>query len=161
MKQAFLIIAHEHMLIVKQLVKLLDSEEVDIYILIDSKSEKPFLRTKKSNLYFCPSIDIRWGDVSQIYAELLLFENAYENGPYMYYHLLSGVDLPIKNIEKICDFFKKNYGKEFVGFTANDNWIERIAKYHLFTRYYKVTGRKGVIINFFSTVCRENSKCFV
>lgn len=78
-------------------------------------------------------------------AELLLLETASMKGPYDYYHLLSGVDLPIKSQDYIHHFFEKNKGYEFVPYScgeANLKDLERkVFKYHLFCRYYKIPPR--------------------
>ena len=74
------------------------------------------LCTKYARLFVLKKrIDIRWGHVSLIKAEMLLFEAALTNGPYAYYHLLSGADLLIKPLDLFFNFFEKNDGKEFVG----------------------------------------------
>lgn len=56
---------------------------------------------------------------------------------YDYFHLLSGVDLPIKTNSQIHDFFRQNAGKEFIGFNNNEfaerDLFERLSYYHLFT----------------------------
>ena len=142
MKQAFLIIAHHQYDILKTLVKLLDNVSTDIYIHIDKKSSLPQnLETIHSKLFLLKKrIDVRWGDYSQIQTELLLFKTAYNNGPYLYYHLLSGVDLPIKPINYIISFFEKNKGKEFIGFVKEESWLYKINSFHFFTKYYHTKG---------------------
>lgn len=84
-------------------------------------------------------LDVRWGDFNQIEVEQLLFEEAFRDGPYEYYHLLSGVDLPIKPIGEIIDFFEANKSKEFVGFNTNIQ-KRRILRYYSFTRHLKERG---------------------
>ena len=73
MKHAFLIIAHSQYNILQVLVELLDHPQTDIFILIDKKSTMPDnICCKKSKLFLLKDrIDIRWGDISQIKAELL------------------------------------------------------------------------------------------
>lgn len=46
---------------------------------------------------------------------LLLREALSDNNDY--YHLLSGMDLPLHNMDYIDDFFVKHQGKEFIHFT--------------------------------------------
>ena len=86
-------------------------------------------------------IAVYWGDISQVQVEYMLFERAFSQGPYAYYHLLSGVDLPIKSQDYIHAFFQKNQGKEFVGFwtdAAHRRDLHRkVYRYYLFTRYFK------------------------
>lgn len=64
-------------------------------------------------------IDARWGDYSLVEVELSLFREAFNNGEYEYYHLLSGVDLPIKSQNYIHDFCKIHKGTEFIGIAQN------------------------------------------
>ena len=84
---------------------------------------------------------VYWGDISQVQVEYMLFERAFSQGPYAYYHLLSGVDLPIKSQDYIHAFFQKNQGKEFVGFWTNAahrrDLHRKVYRYYLFTRYFK------------------------
>lgn len=145
MKQAFLIIAHTDYYVLRTLISILDNTDCDIYLLVDKKS--PIckdLHTIHTNLYFIRRIDIRWGHISQVKAEMRLFEAALKNGPYLYYHLLSGVDLPIKPIEQILSFFEQNQGKEFVGFVPDGTWEEtKVTKFHFLIKYYKMSGQMG------------------
>lgn len=158
MKHAYLIIAHNEPLILKTLISLIDDVRNDIYILIDKRSEliKTNIKTNYSSLFYCDRIKIYWGDYSQIQAELLLFEAAFKNGPYAYYHLLSGVCLPIKSQNYIHDFFEKNNGKEFVGFIFSDFSKEDINRkiyyYHLWVSnflkpnlFFRLTRLQGII----------------
>lgn len=64
---------------------------------------------------------------------MLLFKTAALNGPYVYYHLLSGQDLPIKTQNIIQDYFNNNNGKEFIRFQqpSFDNF-DRVCYYHFF-----------------------------
>lgn len=110
-KHAYLIIAHNEFEILKILLSMLDDERNDIYLHIDKKVRNIDLtefQTKKSKLIILDKrVDVRWGDYSQIKLELLLFETAYKNSKYTYFHLLSGVDLPIQTQDYIHRFFLK------------------------------------------------------
>lgn len=122
MKHAFLIIAHNEYPILEVLLSMLDDERNDIYLHIDKRAVALYqkikgFKTKKAGFYLIEkSIKVYWGDISLVKAEYLLFETALKNGTYVYYHLLSGTDLPIKSQDYIHEFFHKNSGKEFVGF---------------------------------------------
>lgn len=153
MKHAFLILAHNEPKILQTLITLLDNKNHDIYVHIDKKNTLPNIQTTYSHIYFLTQrIDVRWGDISIIEAELLLYKTANNNGPYLYYHLLSGVDLPLKSNIYIDDFFLKNKGKEFVGFSPlNEDFIWRVNRYHFFTRHYNIKGMKGF---FFKSIRR-------
>lgn len=136
---AYLIMAHDDFYILEKLLRLLDDKRNDIYLHIDKKVKnfdfdyyKKML--KKSNLYYVKRLDVRWSDYSQIKCELNLLEAAIKK-KYDYYHLLSGVDLPLKNQDYIHNFFK-NEDKEFVVFRdingLDEVRKERIKYYHLF-----------------------------
>lgn len=64
------------------------------------------------------------------------------NVNYSYYHLISGVDLPIKSQDYIHDFFLKYQGKEFIGFTQGDIRKEidrKVRRYHFFSKDFRST----------------------
>lgn len=125
-KHAYLIQAHDQFGLLKMLVQELDDPLNDIYIHIDKKS-KNFDRdniksaVQRSKTFFVDSISVVWGGESQIRAELRLFKAAYNNEQeYIYYHLISGVDYPIKTQKEIHDYFEKNRGKEFIEYWDRD-----------------------------------------
>ena len=111
MRHAYLIIAHNQFALLRKEIDLLDCPENDIFIHIDKKA-KGFCEDdfkdicKHSKVTFVPRIDVRWGGLSQVEVEYLLLEYAVK-GKYDYYHLLSGVDLPIKSNEEISNWFKE------------------------------------------------------
>lgn len=97
---------------------------------------------QKAGFYLIENpIKVYWGDISQVQVEYLLFETALSHGPYAYYHLLSGTDLPIKSQDYIHAFFQQNAGKEFVGFwqdAAHQRDLERkVFRYYFFTKRLK------------------------
>ena len=118
MKHAFLIIAHDNIPLLETLVNCLDDVRNDIYIHWDAKAgDNPFLKVVNSGLFFLRErVDVRWAGFSMVEAEYLLFKAAFKNGPYEYYHLLSGVDLPIKSQDYIHSKCEKMAGTEFIGF---------------------------------------------
>lgn len=142
-KHAYLIMAHNDPYVFHKLVSLLDDERNDIFVHIDKKadfSQFNDVKTEKSNLYFTDRIDNRWGAFTQIKTELLLFRTARKHGHYGRYHLLSGVDLPLKTQDEIHDFFDAHADKEFIGFapqSADDDIRYKTSYYHIFLKYYK------------------------
>lgn len=66
------------------------------------------------------SVTITIGGQSQIVVELELLRSANAKRKYDYYHLLSGVDLPLKSQDYIHSFFAQHRGKEFVGITHSE-----------------------------------------
>lgn len=145
-KHAYLILAHNNYYILEKLIKLLDDERNDIFIHVDKKidgfDEQFFLKlVKKSSLIFIqPRVDVKWGHVTFVEAEFLLFRRACEHGYYSYYHLISDVDLPIKSQDYIHGFFAQNNGKEFLGIsTDNQRRVEyKVTKVHVSTSFYKL-----------------------
>lgn len=122
MKHAYLIIAHTDYNLLQQLVQQLDDARNDLYIHIDRKADFDCkkIRTCHSGLYVLPQrISAYWGDYSLVEVELLLFETAFKRGAYSYYHLLSGVDLPIQSQDFIHHYCEQHNGTEFIGFSQN------------------------------------------
>lgn len=144
-RHAYLIVAHNEFEILKVLLSMLDDERNDIYLHIDKKVHNIDLtefQTQKSGLYILDKrINVIWGDISLIKVELLLFETAYKNGQYSYFHLLSGVDLPIQSQDYIHHFFDSNNGFEFVGFNHSNLCKRRVMKYFILTSYYKYNNK--------------------
>ncbi len=140
MRHAFLIIAHDNPEILYAQLEALDSENNDFYYHLDKRMNinKMDLEryAKKSKIYYVNPQKIYWGHYSQVECELRLLETALNNRTkYDYYHLLSGVDMPLKSCQDIHAFFKKNNGKEYIHFdekTVDENIRERISMYHLF-----------------------------
>ena len=151
MKHAYLIIAHNKYPQLQLLINLLDDPRNDIFVHIDKKSELPELIAPNfSKLAILDKrIDTRWGDISLVETELLLLKTAYNSGQYEYFHMISGIDLPIKPNDYIHDFFENYKGLEFVGYIApseDANYYFRCKRFHLFTRYYKT---KNILLKIF------------
>ena len=141
-KHAYLIIAHNEFNILHFLISALDDVRNDIYVHFDAKvSQYPNLECQNSTIYILEDRKkVYWGDYSQIEAELALFESAFNKQrsvgvEYLYYHLISGVDIPLRNQDFIHSFFKVHQGKEFLGFVQEDLSVELRKKaqiFHLF-----------------------------
>ncbi|MBO4498948.1 MAG: hypothetical protein J5732_01690 [Bacteroidaceae bacterium] len=138
MKHAYLIIAHNEFEVLQLLLKAIDDVRNDIYVHIDKKVKVlPKLSVNYSKLYVLEKrIDVRWGHVSQIKTELLLFETALENGLYEYYHLISGTHLPLKNQNEIHSFFDSVKGCEVMRLWSLDKGDAdfKLRRYHFFTK---------------------------
>lgn len=131
-KHAYLLETHQYSKVLETLVRMIDDERNDIYVHIDKKVRNPYSHliaqhVRKSELYFVKNVKVYWGHVSMVKAEYSLFQAAFENGPYFYYHLLSGNDLPIKSQDDIHAFFALHQGEEFIhlGFINEDRlrWV--------------------------------------
>lgn len=119
-RHAYLILAHKNPNQLRKLIEMLDSPQNDIFVHIDSKAadfkQEMFKGIcKNSSLVILPErIKVNWGGVSIMRAELALLKSATSKEKYDYYHLLSGMDLPIKSQEEIHSFFDRHKGKEFI-----------------------------------------------
>lgn len=157
-RHAYLILAHNQWDLLEQLLVVLDDERNDIYLHIDKKAvnvPESRLQNKvvKSNLYFVKRRNIVWGGTQMVSCTLSMLEQAGES--YSYYHLISGVDFPIKSQDYIHSFFDNNLGKQFVDFDWNaiksGICINRMKYYHFFiniigkgdnpSAFYRVLGK--------------------
>ena len=116
MKHAFLILAHTDPEQLKRLISSLDSETSLFYIHWDKKNEtilykSPIIQELKthSNIHFIKDrLKIYWGGFSIVQATILLLKEAFKTSEITYFHLLSGIDYPLKPLSYILHFFKDN-----------------------------------------------------
>lgn len=116
---------------------MLDEERNNIFVHIDKKVENfNFLQfsniCKKSSLYFTKKrLNVKWGDFSQVKNEIQLYETVFKKGKYKYYHLLSGVDLPLKSQNEIHYLLKDD--KEYIYFKKHPSvWdYQHLSRFHM------------------------------
>lgn len=137
-RHAYLILAHTAPEQLRRLIALLDDPRNDIFVHIDKRAsfapEDLYGAARMSGLYFTDNrVAVHWGGVSIMYAELELLDKATKTGTYSYYHLLSGMDLPIKTQDTIHEFFDANTGWEFIDmWKMEDHTLNRVRYYSLF-----------------------------
>lgn len=136
MRHAFLIIAHDCIDELQYLIKALDNNYNDIFIHLDKRAsfgpEELSGLVSHSTLTFLKRQKVVWGGSSQIEVELNLFEAAYAEHQYQYFHLLSGVDYPVKPMSYIHNFFENHNGENFIKIEDNpSNFDMRFDQYHL------------------------------
>lgn len=137
-KHAYLIMAHTNFNQLQTLISILDDPRNDIYVHVDKRATKfneRYYVTKFSKLIFINRKAVNWGAYSQIDCEIRLLKAAKDSGiTYSYYHLLSGLDFPIKDQNYIHSFFEKNEGKEFLDFDpkSDNNTFDRVKYYYFF-----------------------------
>ena len=144
MKHAYLILAHGSFDLLRLLISRLDDSRNDIFVHMDKKVKAlPELHAERAGLYFTQErVDVRWGDWTVVEAEYVLFTEAVAKGSYQYYHLLSGVDLPMKSQDYIHEFCERNSGKEFIGYTLTEitpEVVRKVQRWHLFPEDFKNT----------------------
>lgn len=118
MKHAYMICAWTQAEQLKKLIRALDYSDNDLFIHWDIKSEtdaKEFEGVaSQCGVYFIPRMSVTWGGGSQVVCILNLLEAAYtHNANYGYYHMMSGVDFPVKSHEYIDQFFNDHAGELF------------------------------------------------
>ena len=95
---------------------------------------------KQSKLVFVKPMKVSWGGDSLMKAEMRLLTEATKT-PHQYYHLISGLDLPLKTQDEIHAFFQKNAGYDFVALeidrphNCNKNFMDRLNYYYWFQNY--------------------------
>jgi len=141
MRHAWLIIAHNEFGILQRLISALDRSESDIFVHIDKKvTALPELRVEKSHLNVLHGrVDVRWGSVRQIQCEFALLEAAAINGPYDYYHIISGTTLPLKEMPEIDRYFEAKAGCSVCSGLCKDLPYQetlKVRRYNLFLRNY-------------------------
>ena len=146
-KHAYLFIAHNNWEQLSFLINILDDPRNDFFILIDAKAktfdENDFLRScRPNNIHFVEPVKIHWGDYSQIEAELSLLKASTSAGRYIYYHLLSAVDLPLKTQDEIHEFFYLNQGAEFVDFDSYEDISQAKERAGYYYYLQKLIGRR-------------------
>jgi len=131
-RHAYLILAHACPGQLRKLLILLDDPRNDLYVHLDLKADfSPDLFagccTHSSVHWIEPRLRVAWAGYSMIEAILALMKTAAPEG-YAYYHLISGLDLPVKDQDTIHSFFERHQGEEFL-----DLWKESP---HTHTRYH-------------------------
>lgn len=143
-RHAYLIIAHSHLRQLQKLLLALDDPRNDIFIHIDAKSNieiskvtPPLMRYSK--VEFCKQIDVRWGNISLIQAEMNLFELASQI-EHSYYHLISGIDLPLHSQAYIHKYFEgKNL--EYIGYSQKWDVRSRVFCHNVFMQHMRFPNR--------------------
>ena len=127
-RHAFLIMVHTDMYTVKALFRMLDYDSNTIFLNVDPKfSDFSIDEIQTNNLTIAKILnnELTWGDYSQVACELQLLKYAVDEGPFHYYHLLSGQDLPIKDHDHIMDFFR-NEDKIFINRLSMEHFEYRV-----------------------------------
>ncbi|MUH59883.1 beta-1,6-N-acetylglucosaminyltransferase [Bifidobacterium canis] len=118
-KHAYLIMAHSSFSELQYLLSMIDDARNDIFLHIDKKTNNVPMNeltnsVHHSRLFFTPRLNVVWGGSSQIDCEMLLFSEAARVSHYDYYHLISGVDVPVKSQDYIHDYCQRYRGLNFI-----------------------------------------------
>lgn len=153
-RHAYCIMAHCNWRQLQLLIGTLDDARNDIFLHIDKKVKADFdvwggnIEVRYSKLYYVENIDVRWGDISLLDCEMLLFRKVVDMGEcYSRVHLISGGDLPLKSQDEIHNFFL-NKKEEFLVVKHDLKFVRRLKFYHFFVRDI----RTSLIANIFRRV---------
>ena len=156
-KHAYLIIAHNNVEFLKRELQLLDDSRNDIYLHLDCKMPnvtetelKGVL--KQASLFFVDREDVKWGGYSIVRVTMSLLKAAYKRGPYSFYHLISGADLPLHSQDYIHDFFDAHEGFEFVAYDRPvmlEQAKKRVSRFYLFQDLYGRKHKKFPFVMFY------------
>ena len=152
-RHAYLILAHTNFGQLRKLIELLDDPRNDIFVHVDRhasfNTDKWDKVCRSSRLIFLKDrIGVNWGGISIMRAELKLLKEATRTQQYDFYHLLSGMDLPIKNQDRIHEFFGAHSGKEFINFWEFKNTTS--SRFHYYTLFPEGAG--FFVTNFLNNV---------
>ena len=156
-----LIMAHNQFEILELLMKQLDHERNDLYIHVDQKvkgfDQKHFENVcTHCKVRFVPRMKVYWGESSMVDCELMLLNEAMASGEdYMYLHLLSGVDLQIKNTDEIHQFFDEHPYKQFLAFRNTQSGLKGMQHYFYFMRLREFSKPLAKGLNYFSQKIQE------
>ncbi|MGM9553174.1 MAG: beta-1,6-N-acetylglucosaminyltransferase [Faecousia sp.] len=123
-RHAYLIISHQNFKQLEILMSLLDYEANDIYVHIDKKSKLSGFEREKlkrvlrhSEMSFVKSRKVSWGADSLMKVEITLLQEATKRN-HVYYHLLSGADLPLKTQSYIHEKLNRD-GRDYIALETN------------------------------------------
>lgn len=142
-RHAYLILAHERFDQLRSLLALLDDIRNDIFIHFDARIAVPddiAGACRQATLSVLPDrMRVVWGTEDIFLAELKLLAAATWT-PHVYYHLLSGVDLPLRTQAEIrakCGPEAAAAGIQFIGFDRLEDYSDRIRLHHWLQRWVR------------------------
>lgn len=149
LRHAYMIITHGNFPILEKQLRFLDSENADFFIHVDAKVqsfdfEKYRAVPRRSRVTFVDRRSVFWGHFSLVECELELMRAAAKIG-YDYYHLLSGVDVPIKTREHIEHFFDGAEGTNYLTFEAPAISRRRLARVRYYYPFLELNIRRPVV----------------
>ena len=150
MKQAILITAYTQLEFLDEIIRFFD-EDFDFYIHIDKKTKTGDLSfLDKPNVKVYSKYRVQWGSEKHLRAIVLLMEEAWKNGGYSYFHLITGSDYPIKPLAEFKSFFgdgnKNNYIEWYELPRASwvmEGGIERVKYYWIGNTRFDIRGKVG------------------
>lgn len=139
-RHAYLVFAHQNPAQLETLLRLIDHPQNDIFLHLDPLAHD-FNRARlqatvrQGTLRVYSIQHCGWGSETLIDGILALLAEASQT-EHLYYHLLSGMDLPLRPQAEIQAFFEAEPGREWIDFGAETIspalLADRLKTYHLF-----------------------------
>lgn len=140
---AFLIQCHNNQSQLLRLVERLDSPFSKFYIHVDKRHGKEMMNSEEvaklrsmTNVTFVKPIEVYWGDFSQARSTLILMEEAYKDECIKRFHLLSGIDYPLKSTNDILQFFENDNHDYIQWLPKESNLRYYIDRYYFYGNKY-------------------------
>lgn len=153
MKNAILILAHKEFPLLLHLVDYF-SQDCYVFIHIDkkanvSKQDISILLSKPQVIAVYRKYNVNWGGFSILRTELFLFKEAIRLCDATYFHIISGLDYPIKPLTAFLDFFERNQNLNFISCgNVGDNRLKKknaYFRYQYFLPYDQFRGNRKQI----------------
>ena len=125
MKIAIIVICHQNSEQLNDLLLALDHPSIDCFVHIDKKaslSSEDII--KRENVIVLPDnyrVDVQWGKISLIDAEINAIEFARKKGLYDFFWICSGQDYIIKPINHIVSWFNNHKTNDFIQLIESKN----------------------------------------
>lgn len=158
--QAVLIIAHRDIEQVQNLALFLN-KQFNVYIHFDTKmsvSKETLEFFKCQGIHCISKVNVHWGSWSIGQVEVELLKEALKNKDNDYFHLISGMDWPVKPLRDIYNFYENNPScylwcynikNQYKGGEPMTNWVKYYFPYDLINRrslFGKIYHRVSVLV---------------
>lgn len=116
MELCYLILAHERILQLRDLIIRLSGEHVHFVVHVDRKcgEDISLLSSIPGCTVLSDRFSVTWGSIMVVESVLALCRRAVEEGPYDYYVLLSGSDYPVKSAAYLYRFFSLHRANNYM-----------------------------------------------
>ncbi len=144
MKQAILITAYKNFDHLMDIINFFD-DDFNIYIHVDKKFKPKknvidAINSAKNVVFITSKYSVNWGGLNHLKSYLLLSEHALKNNENIYFHLISGQDFPVKDINYFKSIINRDDLKDHIEFFKlptikwknHNGGLDRFEYYNLF-----------------------------
>ena len=135
--QACIVTAYHKFNQLNMLIQLL-AQNFEVYVHIDKKADKSWkqILQESEHIHIYSKFSINWGGAKHLKAIVWLMGEALINKNISYFHILSGDDWPVRNLQEIYDFFEDSNEIDLLTTKMSnmtDEWYKTCAKWQ---KYY-------------------------